>query len=308
MRLSARQIELFQMAFRLRSTRKAADALHISQPAVSRAVAEIEAEIGVQLFDRSGRKFEPTLAAKSLHDAVQRHYHGLERVIEAARLIAEGITGHLRVVALPAVADALVARAAGRLMVRHAGLRVDVDVMGERECLAALKSGRADCAVISTDPGEASLSCHRVGEIAPVVAVPGNAAQSRQKAISTVDLVRQPMVMLPGDSPFRRSVEKLLADSALSFIVRAEARSQSALLEYVAQGVGWAIVDPKMSVVGLDIVLVPLQADLIWPIHAVAPMATVEAPVMRQFLKELGQGKTWRDESVLPPAGTAPHR
>ena len=72
MRISARQIELFQMAYRRKSTRKAAVELNISQPAISRAVADLEAEIGVALFDRSGRRFEPTAAAHSLQEAVQK--------------------------------------------------------------------------------------------------------------------------------------------------------------------------------------------------------------------------------------------
>ncbi|MBO6507715.1 MAG: LysR family transcriptional regulator, partial [Roseibium sp.] len=84
MRITARQIELFQMAYRHRSTRRAADALNITQPAISRAITELELEIGVQLFDRAGRKFEPTAAAHSLNKAVQRHYQGLDRVLEAA--------------------------------------------------------------------------------------------------------------------------------------------------------------------------------------------------------------------------------
>ena len=132
MRISARQIELFQMAYRQRSTRKAADALNISQPAISRAVAELEAEIGVALFDRSGRRFDPTAAAHSLQEAIQKHYHGLERVREAAQLIAAGTGGHLRVAALPSVADTRVAVAAGRLMARYPELRIDIDVLKEQ--------------------------------------------------------------------------------------------------------------------------------------------------------------------------------
>jgi len=140
MRLSARQIELFQMAYRLRSARKAALALNVLQPSISPAVSDLEGEIGTALFDRAGRKFEPTAAAHSLHKSVQKHYQGLELVREAAQLISEGTGGHLRVAALPFVAEALVAKAVGRLMAQFLNLRIDFEILSELNCLAPVKS------------------------------------------------------------------------------------------------------------------------------------------------------------------------
>lgn len=137
MRITARQIELFQMAYRHRSTRRAADALNITQPAISRAITELELEIGVQLFDRAGRKFEPTAAAHSLNKAVQRHYQGLDRVLEAAEKISSGTGGLIRIATVPAVADTRIAVASGRLMARYPDLRFDVDVLGEQASVSA---------------------------------------------------------------------------------------------------------------------------------------------------------------------------
>lgn len=285
MRLSARQIELFQMAYRLRSTRKAAAALNVSQPAISRAVSEIEAEIGVQLFDRAGRKFEPTVAAKSLSDAILRHYHGLDRIIDAAQMISEGTTGHLRIVAIPLVADTIVARAAAQLMADHPQLRIDIDVMGERKCLAAFRSGSADCAVISTDPDDTGFACFLVSEINPMVAISSKDPLSKQATISLAELAAGNMVMLPADSPFRRLTEQGFETAEKSFTVRAEARSQSALLEFVAQGIGRAIVAPTDANhdPNLNFVLRTLRPAMTWPIRIVVAAAMSDAPIIQLF-------------------------
>ncbi|KAE9628657.1 LysR family transcriptional regulator [Parasedimentitalea maritima] len=289
MRLSARQIEIFQMAYRLKSTRKAADALHISQPAISRAVAELELEIGVALFDRSGRKFEPTAAAHSLQEAALKHYHGLERVKDAARQIASGLGGHLRVAALPVVADTRVASAAGRLMARHPALRIDVDVLNEDSCLAALREGRADCVVISSDPGDPNLVCTRVADVLPTAIFHPNDELVRVRKVTLAELAKVPQIMLPTHSPFRRAVEHMFDQAGVTFQIMAEAGTQSALIRMVSQGAGRAIVDQESLnlVAKPDVIAVPLAVELKWPIRIVSPSASTDAPGLQRLVREL---------------------
>lgn len=289
MRLSARQIEIFQMAYRLKSTRKAADSLHISQPAISRAVAELELEIGVALFDRSGRKFEPTAAAHSLQEAALKHYHGLERVKDAARQIASGLGGHLRVAALPVVADTRVASAAGRLMARHPALRIDVDVLNEDSCLAALREGRADCVVISSDPGDSNLVCTRVADVLPTAIFHPNDELARVGKVTLAELAKVPQIMLPTHSPFRQAVEHMFDQAGVTFQIMAEAGTQSALIRMVAQGAGRAIVDQESLnlVAKPDVIAVPLAVELKWPIRIVSPSASTDAPGLQRLVREL---------------------
>lgn len=285
MRISARQIELFQMAYRHKSTRKAADALNISQPAISRVVAELEAELGIRLFDRSGRRFEPTTAAHTLSAAIRRHYYGIERIIDAATMIASGTTGVLNVVALPAVADTLVARSAANLMARHPKLRIDLDVMGEQECLAMLRSGNADCAVICSSPQGKELSSTLIREIRPVAALSSNDPLAAQPEVSLSQLAQRDLVMLPADSPFRRLLELELSLSGVAFNVRAEARTQTALAEYVTSGIGRGVIDPLTGDLfsGDALVLCPLKEKLVWPVKLVASASTMALPITKLF-------------------------
>lgn len=289
MRITARQIEVFRMAYRLRSTRKAADALFVSQPAVSRIISELETEMGVVLFDRTGRKFEPTTAARSLHKTVRRHYQGLERIRYTAEQIASGTGGHLRVAAVPAVADARVAAAAGVLMAEYPSLRIDVDVLNEVAAISALRDGQVDCAVISSDPGDAGLACTRLPDIQPVVIMPKNDPMAEANEISATELVEVPQVMLPVDSPFRRAVDHMFDREGLSFIVRAEARTQSALVTMVAKGAGRAIVDKHVlsSASETRVSIVSLSTELNWPIRMIASSAAHDIPGLRRLLDKL---------------------
>jgi len=289
MRITARQIEIFQMAFRQKSTRKAADALYISQPAISRVVAELEAEMGVPLFDRAGRKFEPTAAARSLYTAVQQHYQGLGRIKDTAEQIASGTGGHLRVAAVPAVADTRVATAAGILMAQYESLRIDVDVLNEQAGLAAMREGRVDCAVVSSDPGDPNLVCTRLADIQPTVIVPPNDPMASAQKISPTDLAASPQIMLPVDSPFRRAVEHMFDREGVSFHVRAEAKTQTALVSMVAQGAGRAIVDEGVLSASKEtkIASLALTSELIWPIRIIASSVSHNIPGLQRLIAEL---------------------
>jgi DNA-binding transcriptional LysR family regulator len=291
MRISSRQLDVFEAAYRLRSARLAASALHISQPAVSRMIADLEAAIGARLFDRSGRGFEPNFAAENLHIAIRRHHVGIDRVVEAARQIGSGHAGHAKIFALPVLADNVVAVAAGRLMKRFPALRFDIEAAGEVECREAVLSGRADLAVMSTATDEPEFVNFALETSSPVVALPPDDPLAKQRVISLSQLAETGLLLLPPDSPFRQAIDRAFSSEHLPCRVRGEARTQSALIELVGQGAGRAIV---FRVAGrraaTTVTLRRLRADLTWPVVAILRRSDAEAAALKLLLGELRRG------------------
>jgi DNA-binding transcriptional LysR family regulator len=95
--MSLRQLRYFQTVARLQHFRRAADHLHVAQPALTRQIAQLEQRMGVQLFERLPRGVRLTEAGEAFARDVARILAELEDATQAARRIAHGHAGILRV-------------------------------------------------------------------------------------------------------------------------------------------------------------------------------------------------------------------
>ena len=100
--LNPRQIEAFRTVIVTGGITAAAQALNVTQPAVTRLIQDLQYALGLPLFVKRGARLVPTNEALSLYREVERQFVGLERIENAARNLREGRAGSLRVAALPA--------------------------------------------------------------------------------------------------------------------------------------------------------------------------------------------------------------
>jgi len=126
---------------------RAAEALRISQPALSRQIVALEASLGVRLFDRSRRGVEPTAFGRLL---LQRAGTLLSDAAELERQIGmiQGLeVGELRVAGGMYAAELSLGTALGRLTAKHPGLRVEVTTGDWRSILRAVIDRELDLAI-----------------------------------------------------------------------------------------------------------------------------------------------------------------
>jgi DNA-binding transcriptional LysR family regulator len=125
-RLNARQISVFSAVMRLGGASAASEFLHISQPAISKTLALMEAELGYVLFRRTGRGLQPTAEALALQPHVERVLSEFDRLQSNAAVIGHGLTGTLSIGGNHTLISRIATVAATGLRSRHpeTGLRL----------------------------------------------------------------------------------------------------------------------------------------------------------------------------------------
>ena len=107
MNITFRQVDAFRLVVSMGSVTEAANVLGISQPAVSRLIAELETEVGFQLFRRSGRTLVPTDEARLLVTEVRQAVSGMEHIKDSAVAIARFGHARLKIVTTPSFSNKL---------------------------------------------------------------------------------------------------------------------------------------------------------------------------------------------------------
>jgi DNA-binding transcriptional LysR family regulator len=135
---------------RFRNFARAAEALHLTQPALSRSIAGLEASLGERLFNRTPQGAEPTAFGQMLLERAERllaEAAALERDFQRMRGLE---VGEVRVGAGAYPAEMSVVRAAGRLMGRRPKLRIQIEQGDLRALVEAVLTRRLDLAILET--------------------------------------------------------------------------------------------------------------------------------------------------------------
>lgn len=165
MLLDIRALQQVATIGRLRSFGRAADALGISQPALSKSIRLLERSIGVSLFERSHRGVSPTTYGEILVAAAGPVLRNVDEVITEIRRVQGLEAGSLRIGAGPFALELSVAAAAFQIARRHPGLQLRVEQGGWEALTREVASGALDVAVAEVAAAEQAqnLTVERVG-------------------------------------------------------------------------------------------------------------------------------------------------
>jgi DNA-binding transcriptional LysR family regulator len=246
--------------------RRAAERLHVAQPAVSEQVRKLEDELGVRLLERTQRSVSLTDAGAAMLDEARRVLHQAERAMAVARDASELATARLRVGYLPDSLPPVVPRALQQLQKRMPNTRVSLETGAARNLIEEVRAGRLDAAVVSLPAPTAGLERTLLGPQSAVVAMPVMHRHATEDEIDLARLGPERIVLLPREvnPAFHDGIVALCREAGISptLVHTLEPRIELALLA-VSAGGGIAILPESVSgsVAVAGVRFVPLAAE-----------------------------------------------
>jgi len=244
---------------------RAAQRLHIAQPALSQQIARLERQLGVQLFDRPPRAIALTRAGRLLHDRVAPALALVEQGIAESTAMAGEPRAAVSVSHLSSFAARLVPLIVAAMRATHPHLMLTLHEASLTDQLAALRSGRSQFGLVHTNPDlPLTIPDLRAVTIATgprMIVMPAKHPLARKSAVVLCDAASHPFILPSGDqeSGYRAGVEGACQRYGFMPLPAAHANDTGVILDLVAAGVGVALM-PWIATADLrrDVVARPL--------------------------------------------------
>lgn len=233
-------LAIFHAVAKSGSISTAAAQLHVSQPAVSRQLRQLETELGSVLFDRLPRGVRLTESGVLLYDYAQRIFT-LEREAEIAlRELQQLDRGAIAIGASSTIGNYLLPPLIAEFRRRHPGIALQVEISNTRTIELDLLNRRLTLGFIEGPLSEPELegTVFQHDEIIPVVGASHTLARKRR--LDTTRLVRETLLMRETGSGTREFVEEQLRRLKIKFERQFELGSTEAIKRVAAAGEGVA--------------------------------------------------------------------
>ncbi len=161
--------------------------LKAQQPTLSRHVAELEAQLGVPLFERTGRGVTPTAAALAIADAARQMERGADSLAQALAVQGEATTGTVRITTSQVAANYLLPPVLAALQAEEPGIAIELVASNQ---ISNLLRREADIAVRMVRPAQATLVARKLAELPIVACAHASYLQRAGKPSQPTDLLQ----------------------------------------------------------------------------------------------------------------------
>jgi DNA-binding transcriptional LysR family regulator len=285
---SQRGLQAFRHTVLTGSVTGAAAVLGRTQPAVSRLLKDLEADIGFALFERVKGRMVPTPEGRLFFEELRRAFAGFERVAAVAAEIRQGRRGTLRIAAMPAAAASFLPRVVRRFTGANPGTAVALQVLPSTDVARLVQTQDCDLGVVEGTLSPPALATERRYAIPCAVVMPAGHPLAKRRRLGLRDLAGEDFVALsPGGSSIGAQLEALLAREGVECRTRAETHLTHIVSALVLEGVGVGVVDRLATEahVARGGVARPLAAEVALEVRLVRPAASPPSASLRALIR-----------------------
>lgn len=282
---SLRQVEAFKAFVEAGTVSRAAEVLHISQPAASKLLSNLEDDTGMRLFDRAHGRMTTTERGMRLYEEIDRIFSGIHQIAQAVEAIRKEDRGRLSIGVMPGISTRFIADATKAFHALHPEVYLSFTVRSSQFITEGLLSRQFDLGLVTKVLDHPQFTTS-VLESRPLVCVlpPHHPLADRSK-ITLHDVASEPMIAFAQDSPTRHRVEHAFSEAALTPNTIMEATTAQSVCEFVAAGLGMALIAPIFAQEHVPrIVCLPLDPAIDMDVYTVRPVSPRNAALVEDFL------------------------
>jgi len=241
MNVTFRQLKVFQAVARHLSYTQAAQVLHLSQPAVSMQVKQLEENIGLPLFEQLGKKIYLTHAGREFYRYSQEIGHLLDEAEEIMESL-KGIKGGRLAVSVATTANSFATRLLAEFSRKYGGVTISLDVTNRRGLLDQLQNNETDLVIMGRPPADLELVTEPFMDNPLVVIAPPTHPLAHETNIPMKALQKETFVVRETGSGTRIAMERFFSEQGVRLTTGMEMTSNEAIKQAVEAGLGLGIV------------------------------------------------------------------
>jgi len=281
-------LRLYCDVVRLRSFSRAAAAGQVSQSAASQAIQQLEAELEVQLIDRTKRPFAVTPEGRAYLEACRALLQTHEKALADLAALRGQVSGTVRVAAIYSVGLHDMSRHVQRFTALHPHAKVRLDYLHPQKVVEAVVEDEADLGVLSYPEAKRGLAVIPLWSEPMVFVCPPGHRLARRRAVAAADLNGEPFVAFDRDLRIRKAIDRALKQEGVAVHPAMEFDNIETIKQAIAIGAGVSLL-PKPTVgremANRTLVAVPLALpNLVRPVGIIHRRNRRFTPPVARFI------------------------
>lgn len=287
--MNLRQVEVFRMVMTNGTTARAADVLHVSQPAVSKMIQELERSLGFDLFQRIKGRLQPTQEGQLFFREVEQAFLGLTHLRGAAARIRDYGSGELRIACLSALSTNVLPRALHAFMQSNPNVGITFQARMSSNVRDLVASGQFDLGIVADEIDRTGVEVEEFAQFRVALAMPQGHPLEALDVIHPSDLDGQKFIALAPEDTTRREAEAAFTRAGVTVRPVIETPYSTTICAMVAAGIGIGLVNPLTAEPYVDhgLVLRPFEPALHFRTLLITPPNRLPSRNLEEFIKQL---------------------
>lgn len=265
--LDLKQLRAIVTVAEVGSVTRAAELLHLVQPAVTRQIRSLERELGVDLFERTGQGMRPTEAGAVMVDRARRALNELERARAEVQPAPGEVSGIVTLGLLESTSDLLAEPLVAALARDHPGVELRLMTAYSGHLQQWLDDGDLDLTLLYNLDSTPSLNARPLVRERLWAVAPASAGLRADRPVAFTEAARHPLVMPAAGHALRRLIDAAAARSGAAMEIAVQTNSLRVQKRLVRAGHGWTVlpgVGIAEDVARGDLSAAPLDGPEVW--------------------------------------------